>query len=182
MKVLVTLATGFEEIEAITVVDILRRVEIDVTTAYLDENPVIGSHNISINADKCLSDLKSDDFDCIILPGGLPGSENLKNDDTVISFVKNINSRGGYVAAICAAPIVLGHAGIVEGKNATCYPGFEGAMKGANYTSQPAEVDGNIITGKGPGCSIPFALEIVKALKGEEVMTELKNIMQIYWM
>ena len=107
MKVIVPFADGFEEIEAITIVDVLRRAEIDVTTAFLRENPVTGSHDIPVKADSSIKELDMVDFNCIILPGGMPGSENLKNNDTVVSFIKHIYSKGGYVAAVCAAPIAL---------------------------------------------------------------------------
>ena len=182
MKVIVPFAEGFEEIEAVTIVDVLRRADIDVTTAYIDKNPVTGSHNIPVMADKSLSELTPAEFNCIILPGGMPGSINLNNSDTVLSFIENINSKGGYTAAICAAPMVLGNAGLLQGKDATCYPGFEGEMNGANPKDKPVVVDGSVVTGRGAGCAIPFSLELVGLLKGKETMMDIKDRLQVYWM
>jgi protein deglycase len=182
MKIVVPLAEGLEEIEAVSIIDVLRRANLDVTTAYIQDNPVKGSHNILITADKSLESLKATDFNCIVLPGGMPGSEHLKNSDTVNSFVKHIYSKGGYVGAICAAPIVLGHAGILYDHRATCFPGNENQLEGAIIVDEPVVVDRTIITGKGPGCAIPFSLELVKILAGEEISNGLKNAMQVYWM
>jgi 4-methyl-5(b-hydroxyethyl)-thiazole monophosphate biosynthesis len=109
----------------------------------------------------------------------MPGAENLKRSDTVLSFIKHVYSKGGYVGAICAAPIVLAHAGILYGKKVTSYPGYEPELEGATSTGAPVEVDGTVITGKGPGCAIPFALEIVRILSGEKAMAELRKSMQV---
>lgn len=182
MKILVPLAQGFEEIEAVTIIDVLRRADLDVTTAHVGGNPVCGSHNIKVTADTNISAIKADDFGCIVLPGGMPGSTNLKNSSAVISLLKNIYSGGGYIAAICAAPIVLGHAGLLHGKKATCYPGNESQLTGATIVNEPVVIDGKIITGKGPGCAIPFALELVGILKNHDKKIKLKNAMQVYWM
>ncbi len=182
MKIVVPLAEGFEEIEAVSIIDVLRRANLDVTTAYIDKNPVKGSHNIEITADTAMDKLEPVDFNCIVLPGGMPGSEHLKNSDTVNTFVKHIYSKGGYVAAICAAPIVLGHAGILYDKKATSFPGNEDQLEGATIVDEPVVVDGTVITGKGPGCAIPFALELVSIFAGEEIRNSLKNAMQVYWM
>ena len=182
MKVIVPFAKGFEEIEAVTIVDVLRRAEIDVTTVCLDENPVAGSHSISVLADKMIKDIDPVDFNCVILPGGMPGSENLRKNDHVLSLIKHIYSKGGYVAAICAAPIVLSRAEVLFGKKATCYPGFESELEGVTYIEEPVVVDGTIITGRGPGCAIPFALEIAGLIKGKDSKNEVKNRLQVYWM
>lgn len=183
MSVLVPLAEGFEEIEAVTIIDVLRRASIEVTTLHLSkQNLVTGSHNIQVKADKNIMEIDIVGYNVIILPGGMPGSENLKQNDKIISFIKHIYSKGGYVAALCAAPIVLDRAEIVFGSKITCFPGFEKQMRNIDYTGEPVTVAGNIITGKGPGCAIPFALEIVRILKGDESMTELKNTLQVYWM
>lgn len=181
MKVLVPLAEGFEEIEAISIIDVLRRAEIDVTTAYLEKNPVKGSHNISVLADKPINDCNANQFDAMILPGGMPGSENLKQNAQVIELLKAIHSKGKLVGAICAAPMVLGHAGILKNKKATCYPGFENQLIGATLVDKPVVVDEKVITGRGAGCAIPFALEIVGILKGESLKNTLKNNLQVYW-
>lgn len=182
MKILVPLAEGFEEIEAVTIIDVLRRAGLDTTAANVGDNPVRGSHAIALTADEQLSGLAPADFSAIVLPGGMPGSENLRKSETVISFLRDIHGRKGIVAALCAAPMVLGHAGLLKGKKATCYPGFEGTMEGATPTGATVEVDGTIITGRGPGCAIPFALALVEALAGKTIMKELRDAMQVYWM
>lgn len=182
MKIIVPFAEGFEEIEGITIVDVLRRAGLDVTTAATGANPVAGSHRIPVVADQKIASLTASDYGCIILPGGMPGSDNLKNDDTVLSFIKLIDSAGGYIAALCAAPIVLAAAGVIAGKKVTCFPGFEQILSGATYTGKPVEVDGRIITGRGPGCALPFAFEIVKLLAGESSKKQLISDMQAYWM
>lgn len=182
MKILVPFAEGFEEAEGITIVDILRRAQLEVTTAFLGKNPVTGSHGIPVTADKSINELKLVDFQCIILPGGMPGSAHLKENDHVISFIKHIFSTGGTVGALCAAPMVLGHAGILYGKKATCFPGFEGEMEGARFENQPVVVDGTVITGKGMGCAVPFALRFVELFKGKEAAEDIKNRLQVYWM
>ncbi len=181
MKVLVPLAEGFEEIEAISIIDVLRRAEIEVIIGHCTTNPVKGSHGISVIADTALAECSSDDFDAMILPGGMPGSENLKNNAKIISMLCSLHDKGKLVGAICAAPIVLGHACILRGKKATCYPGFENELAGAVILDQPVVKDTNVITGKGAGCAIPFALEIVSTLKSDEVKNTLKNNLQIYW-
>ncbi len=179
MKIIVPLAEGFEEIEAVSIVDVLRRAGLEVTTASLKSNPVKGSHGIAVVADRVIGGLKSVDFNCIILPGGMPGAENLKKSDAVLSYVKHIFSKGGYVGAICAAPIVLAQAGILYGKKVTSFPGYEPELEGAKYTGAPIEVDGTVITGRGPGCAVQFALEIVRILSGEKLMAELRKNMQV---
>lgn len=179
MKIIVPLAEGFEEIEAVSIVDVLRRAGLEVATASLTSNPVKGSHNIPILADSIIGELRPVDFNCIILPGGMPGAENLKKSDTVLSYIKHIFSKGGYVGAICAAPIVLAHAGILYGKRVTSFPGYEPELEGAKFTGAPIEVDGTVITGRGPGCAVQFALEIVRILSGEKLMAELRKNMQV---
>jgi 4-methyl-5(b-hydroxyethyl)-thiazole monophosphate biosynthesis len=179
MKVLVPLAQGFEEIEAITIIDILRRAQINVTTASLGDNPVIGAHNITVAADIDIKKAVSGNFDCIILPGGMPGSTNLKENSSVLSLIKKINSSGGIVSAICAAPIVLGHAGILAGKKAVCFPGFENELSGATISKEGVVVDGNIVTGKGPGCAIAFSLKLIELISGKEISDNVKDSLQI---
>jgi 4-methyl-5(b-hydroxyethyl)-thiazole monophosphate biosynthesis len=181
MKILVPLAEGFEEIEAVSIIDILRRADITVVTAYLDKNPVTGSHGIPVTADRKISDLKASDFYAMVLPGGMPGSEHLKNDAHIISLLKEIHGAGGLIGAICAAPMVLGHAGLLAGKKATCYPGYESEMTGAVHVDAPVVADGKIITGKGAGCAVPFALEIVGILGGGNLKDALRTNLQVYW-
>lgn len=181
MKVLVPLAEGFEEIEAISIIDVLRRAGVEVITACLTENPVKGSHNISVVADRNLSGCSENEFDAMILPGGMPGSENLKKSHPVIALLQSFHQKGKLVGAICAAPMVLGHAGILQGKKATCYPGFENELVGATVLDRPVVADNLVVTGRGAGCAIPFALEIVGILKGDAVKSTLKDNLQIYW-
>jgi len=182
MDVIVPLAEGFEEIEAVTIIDVLRRAGVRVTAVYLKKNPVTGSHDITVTADKNIDDIRASDFDCMVLPGGMPGSSNLKEDPRVISLIKEISGSGKITAALCAAPLVLGHAGVLRGRKATCYPGFEAQMTGATPLPDPVVRDGTVITGKGPGCAIPFALELVAALAGRDAAESLKENMQVYWM
>lgn len=181
MNILVPLAEGFEEIEAVTIIDILRRAEIGVTTAYIDANPVTGSHGIPVTADRKMSDLRAADFTAVVLPGGMPGSENLKKNAGLISLLKEIHASGGLIGAICAAPIVLGHAGLLEGKKVVCYPGHEHELKGAVITDAPVVVDGAVITAKSAACAIPFALEITGILKGANMKDALKTNLKVYW-
>jgi protein deglycase len=182
MKAVVPLAEGFEEIEAVTIIDVLRRAGVEVTAVYLDKNQVTGSHSITVLADKHIEEIQPSDYDCIALPGGMPGSRNLKNDPRVISLVKRFFADGKLTAAVCAAPLVLGHAGVLQGKRATCFPGFESQMTGAVPVAEPVIRDGTIITGTGPGCALPFALELVSALIGKDAAERLRDTMQVYWM
>lgn len=182
MRVIVPLAEGFEEIEGVTIIDVLRRAGIGVDTAFLEKNRVTGSHSITVTADKDIDEVRAADYDCIALPGGMPGSANLRDDRRVIALVKELAGAGRLTAALCAAPIVLGSAGVLTGKRATCFPGFEGQMTGAVHVPDPVVRDGNIITGRGPGCAIPFALELTAALAGRDAAASLKDTMQVYWM
>ena len=168
MNVAVLLADGFEEIEAITSIDVLRRAGLNTKTLALRDAKVTGANNVAIEADSLLSDEMSSQFDMIVLPGGLPGAEHLRDDARVIEMVSKHYKAGKHVAAICAAPIVLGKAGILEGKMATCYPSFEKQLIGANVSEERVVVDGKIITSRGPGTSLEFALTLVKELKGQK--------------
>lgn len=173
------LATGFEEIEAITTVDMLRRAGIGVTTVAVDgdsNNIVTGAHGIPVKAD--VDKVSFDDMEGVILPGGMPGTINLENSSQVQLSLDFCFANNLYIFAICAAPQILGHKGILEGKNATCYPGFESELKGAVLSELPAVKDGKVITSKGPGATVEFAAEIIKELKGEGVACELKESMQ----
>ncbi len=182
MNAIVPLADGFEELEAVTIIDILRRVNISVTTLFLQNNPVIGSHNIAITADANIDDISSEKYSLIVLPGGQPGSTNLKNDARIISLIKEICSTSGYAAALCAAPIVLAASGVLEGKKATCYPGYEAELKGATVISDTVVHDGNVITSKGPGTAIPFVLKIIEIIISKETALEAQKRLQVYWM
>jgi len=181
MKVLVPLAEGFEETEAVSIIDVLRRAGINAVTAHTAGNPVTGSHGIPVTADRPFAGLMPVDFDGIALPGGMPGSENLRNDPAIISFVRELHRRGALVSAICAAPIVLARAGVLAGKRVTCYPGFEDELDGAHVTGEPVVADSMIVTGRGAGCAIPFAIAIAGILMGEKMRDELKDRLQVYW-
>jgi len=179
MRVLIPLAEGFEEIEAITVIDLLRRAGIETVTAALKKNPVTGSHGVPVIADQLLEDVG--DFNAIVLPGGLPGSTNLMNDQRIISIIKKINGAGGLTAAICAAPIVLSEAGILKDKKFTCYPGHENTIKEGIYINEKVVSDGSIITGIGAGAAPLFALKIVEFLKDKETAAEIKKKIIAFW-
>jgi len=173
-KIAVFLAEGLEEIEGLTVVDILRRAEVDVTTVSITEkNEVTGSHNIKIWADKKFEEVTFDELDGVVLPGGMPGTTNLMNHAGVNEVIKSFAAEGKLVSAICAAPSVLGQAGLLEGKKATCYPGFEKQMTGATATTDKVVQDGNIITSRGMGTAIPFALALTAYLLGQEVANKI---------
>jgi 4-methyl-5(b-hydroxyethyl)-thiazole monophosphate biosynthesis len=173
MKIIVPLAAGFEETEAMTVVDILRRAGLNTVTAAVNDNPVQGSHQVKITADILLNE--DEKYDAIVLPGGMPGTTNLRNDKKVAALVKSIYSAGGITAAICAAPVVLGDAGILKNKKFTCYPGFENEINDGEYTPETVVVTGNIITGKGPGAAVPFALKLVEIFSGSAASIEVKD-------
>lgn len=175
------LAKGFEEIEAITTVDMLRRAGVDVVTAGVDadsNNLVEGAHGICVKADLSSGDISFENMEGIILPGGMPGTINLENSTSVMKALDYCVDNGLYIFAICAAPQILGHKGILSGKNATCYPGFEGELEGAILSDAQAVCDGKVITSKGPGATIAFASAIITELKGAEVAQELKESMQ----
>lgn len=168
-KVYIFLAEGFEEIEGLTVVDLLRRAKIDISTVSVTGNKLVtGSHNITITADLMFEDADYKDADLLALPGGLPGTNHLMEHKGLKALLKSFNENGKALAAICAAPKVLGINGILKGKNAVCYPGHEDSLIGANLVDAPVVTDGNIITSRGMGTSIDFALSIIKYLAGEE--------------
>lgn len=167
-KVLVPLAPGCEEIEAVTAVDILRRAGIEVTTAGLNEGPVQASRGTRLVPDTTLDRVLQDNYDMIVLPGGMPGAEHLKNDKRVIQLLKRMSAEGRYVSAICAAPIALHAAGLTEGKKATSYPGFLDKLPGSHaYVKDAVVVDGKLVTSRGPGTAMDFALQLVELLAGK---------------
>ena len=168
-KVCVFFGTGFEEIEALTVVDILRRQGIETKmVSVMGEKTVMGSHQIPVLTDCLIEDVDFGQEDVIVLPGGLGGTKNLEACETLMEQVDAFAASGKTVCAICAAPSILGHRGLLKGKKAIAYPGFEEQLEGAEIVSEPAVRDGNIITGRGMGCSIPFALEIITYLVDQE--------------
>ncbi|MBN1602129.1 MAG: DJ-1/PfpI family protein [Chitinispirillaceae bacterium] len=162
-KVIAILAEGFEEIEAVTFIDLLRRADIKCTLLGLSSVNVTGAHGITIAAEQLLSSF-NDTYDGIILPGGGPGTENLCNSELVIEKIQDAFKGGLLCAAVCAAPAVLGKAGILKGKRVTCYPGIEPRLEGALVNDLAVVRDGTIITSRGVGTSISFALEIISFL------------------
>ena len=181
MKVRMLFETGYEEVEALTVVDLLRRAKVDcLMVAADDQDTVTGSHGITVKMDEKISEL-ADDADMIVLPGGMPGVTNLIANEKVKNLVCGQYEAGRYVAAICAAPTIYGEMGLLEGKNATCYPGMEDKLLGANWQEQPVVVDGNFVTSRGVGTAIAFALTLVTILKDEETAKSLANSIVYKW-
>ncbi|MGI6074089.1 MAG: DJ-1 family glyoxalase III [Fermentimonas sp.] len=175
-KVGVILANGFEEMEALGTVDILRRAGIPVKTITInDSKEVTGAHNIAVLADSTFSDSDFSEIDVIVLPGGMPGAKNLNAHNGLRETIKTFNNNKKMVAAICAAPMVLGSLGVVEGKKATCYPGFEPELIGAKTTGDGVVVDDNITTGKGPGYVFDFALKLVEQIAGQQTRKEVQE-------
>ena len=170
-KALVFLATGFEEIETVTIVDVLRRADVDVTLAGLTPNVVEGAHGIKIVPDNSIDDVTVENFDAVVVPGGNPGYKNLRNDPRVINIVKKAFDSNKLVAAICAAPAVLSDAGVLEGKACTIYPGMENELRkgGGKPKEEIVVVDDKIITSRGPATALPFALKLAEKLAGKQV-------------
>ena len=178
--IFVFLAEGFEEIEALTPVDVLRRAGLPVqTVSVMDEQVVAGAHGVPVLADKMFAEINPEDAEMILLPGGLPGATNLDAHEGLSRMILDFAAAEKPLAAICAAPLVLGNRGLLQGKKATCYPGFETYLQGAEYTAALVEKDGNIITGKGPGAAMEFAFAIVEKYCGIEKVNELKQGMMI---
>ncbi len=169
-RVLVPLAQGCEELEAVTVIDLLRRAGIEVVTAGLEEGPVTCSRGVVLMPDTTLDAVLGDDFDMMVLPGGLPGADHLNRDPRIIRLLTQMADRGKYTAAICAAPKVLASAGLLQGRRATSYPGVLDALDLPDTThgDEPVVVDGRVITSRGPGTAMDFALELIEKLAGRE--------------
>jgi 4-methyl-5(b-hydroxyethyl)-thiazole monophosphate biosynthesis len=173
--VITVLASGFEETEAITFIDLLRRAGVSVTLLGLDSPEVTGSHNITVVVDKLFAGFR-DPFDGIVLPGGMPGTKHLANCARLLDLIRETHKRGGLCAAICAAPIVLGKAGILAGRKATCYPGLEKKLTGAQLSEDvPVVRDRNVITSRGVGTAIPFALKLISYLVNPEASEKVKK-------
>ena len=178
-KIAIFMADGCEEIEALTVVDILRRAGINIDMLSISDNlNVEGAHGIQFRADYLMTDKNSDDYDGVVLPGGMPGTTNLENNTLVQSALKKQFSAGKLIAAICAAPSILGKNGMVNGKKVTSYPGFENAFSRATYVTDSVVTDGNVITSRGMGTAIDFALAILEYLIGSDAASDMaKSIM-----
>ncbi len=171
----VQLADGFEEIEALTIVDVLRRANLEVQTVSLEEtNLVRGAHNIYVNADVLFQETDYESCEMIVLPGGMPGTTNLGKHEGLTLVLKEFAKTGKWLAAICAAPSVLGELSLLVGKKVTCYPGFQQHMTGAVYVEDTVVVDGNFITSRGPGTAIAFSLQLVASLKDQQVADSIK--------
>lgn len=180
-KVILLLADGFEEIEALTPVDFLRRAGAEVLMSSIGESrTVTGSHGIPVLADRGLSELasegilRSDLWDAVLVPGGMPGASNVAASEEAGAFLKDMASRGKLVAAICAAPaVVLGSLGILEGKRFTCYPGMENRVRGASWSDERVVADGAVITSRGPGTAAEWAIEIIRFLAGDAMAEKI---------
>lgn len=175
-KIMVMLADGFEEVEALTVVDVLRRADVQCDMVSIDENRnVAGSHKITVRSDYSIDEVNTSEYDGIVLPGGMPGAVNLRNSIKVVETVKDYYSTGKIVAAICAAPIVLDKAGIIAGKRITSYPSFESQLRNCIYCQDTVCIDNHIITSRGPSTALAFAYEILNAIGKEKETEELKE-------
>jgi 4-methyl-5(b-hydroxyethyl)-thiazole monophosphate biosynthesis len=175
MRILIPLAEGFEEIEAVNVIDILRRANVDLITAGLKEGLVEGSHKIKVLPDTTLEKIDYREFDGLILPGGAPGYINLGNDERILKMVREMDQAGKVVAAICAAPSVLIKAGVLQGRRATVSPSGKAQVEAcAHFSEDRVVVDGNLITSRSPGTALEFALKLVEVLAGKEEMRAVK--------
>ena len=173
-KVLIPLAQGCEELEAVTLINILRRAGIEVVSAGLDAQPVRASRGTVLVPDATLDAALEHDYDMVVLPGGLPGTTHLRNDARIIDLVKRMAQQGKYVAAICAAPSVLATAGLLDGKRATCYPTCLDKFPGVNLQTAAVVEDGKLITSRGPGTAMDFALVLVERLMGQAKRQEVE--------
>lgn len=175
-RVLVPLAPGCEELEAVTIINLLRRADIDVVSASLEPGPVTGARGIVLQADATLDEALAEDYDMVALPGGGPGSDRLDQDARIETLLKNMAAADKYTAAICAAPKVLGRIGLLDGRRATSYPGFVDAMNlpGTRYLDEAVVQDGKVITSRGPGTALDFALHLVETLAGKSARDEVE--------
>ena len=176
--VYIFLADGFEEIEALAPLDIMRRANIDVLTVGVTGEYVTGSHNITVKADVLPEKVDYSILDCVILPGGLPGTTNLEKDTRVQSAIDYANENNKLICAICAAPSILGHKGLLDGKEATCYPGFEDSFKSGKYIKQSVVKSGNFITSDGMGSAYKFGFAITAELTSKEVADKIREQIQ----
>ncbi len=169
LKVCVFLADGFEEVEGLTVVDLLRRADVDVTmVSVMDKRKITGAHNITVEADKLFDEIDYKDVDGLVLPGGMPGTTHLAEHSDLIKLLSSFNDENKLIAAICAAPSILGQNKMLINKKATCFPGMEDKLEGAILSKDSVVVDGNIITSRGVGTAIDFTLAIIEKLINKE--------------
>ena len=175
----ILLADGFEEIEALTPLDVLRRAGLDVRTVAIGSKIAVGSHGIPVICDIEADEVNENELSMVIFPGGMPGSLNLDASPYADKFINAALKNGGRIAAICAAPLILGRRGLLEGKEAICYPGFEEELRGAKISEKSVVTDANITTAKGMGVALPFALELVRLICGENKANEIsKSVME----
>lgn len=179
-KVLVPLGTGCEELEAVTIIDLLRRAQIEVIAASLEDAPVRCSRGTVLLADSPLDDVLDDDFDMLVLPGGQPGADHLNADARIHRLINRLAATGKPVAAICAAPKILVENGILNGRKLTVFPGALDAIDTSqvNVTNQPIEVDGNVITSRGPGVAMDFTLQLIEILQGKAARNQVEASLQ----
>ncbi|KAB0669602.1 HD domain-containing protein [Oryzomonas sagensis] len=178
-KVLIPLAEGFEELEAVTIIDVLRRAGIEVVTAGLHPGPVTSTRKVAVIPDTTIDTARVDEFDMIILPGGQPGSDNLNSDIRIDKLLKDFHAAGKLLGAICAAPIVLASAGLLNGRQATSYPAYRERLGGAYYRDKAVVNDGKFITSQGPGTALPFALAVVSRLAGNHASEDVAKAMLV---
>jgi len=173
-KVILFFANGTEEVEALTAVDLLRRAGAEVTLAGVGGREITGSHGIRITADIAEDEISSYDYDMAVIPGGMPGTMHLDASPAVEKTLSEVSENGGFLAAICAAPLVLGKRGYLNGKKAICYPGFEAYLEGASLSESRVCRDGKIITAAGAGVALDFALALIEALYGAEKAAQIR--------
>jgi 4-methyl-5(b-hydroxyethyl)-thiazole monophosphate biosynthesis len=174
------LGTGFEEVEAVATIDVLRRAEVELTTvSVMNERSVEGAHGVRIEADKMFDEVDCTNAEMLILPGGMPGTLNLGAHEGLVAAIREQNKKGRWIAAICAAPSILGKMHLLRNREAVCYPGFENQLEEAFVSQERVKVSGNVVTSKGPGCTIEFALQLATILKGEAVASMVSEGMLV---
>lgn len=179
MKVAVYFATGYEEIEALSVVDVLRRAGVDVKMVGVTGRTVLSGRQISLNMDAIIEEINPNEVDMIVLPGGVPGVDHLMENDLLVHQLKSFKEQDKYIAAICAAPSILGKLGLLKGEKATCYPGYEEFLEGCQVVDERVVVSNHIITGKGAGASLEFALAILEVIEGKEAAQKIAQGMLV---
>ncbi len=180
-RVAVILADGFEEVEAVAVIDVLRRAGIDTVVAGLHDGHITSARNVKVVPDRPIDTVKASDFDMLVLPGGQPGSDNLNADHRVKELITDFSQKGKLTGAICAAPYVLANAGVLSGRRATSYPSYKDRLGGASYEEKSVVIDGNVLTSRGAGTALTFGLAIVEKLVSKEKAQKIKDAMLIHY-
>lgn len=179
MKVAVYFATGYEEVEALSVVDVLRRGGVEVLMVGADGKKVVSSrNNVHINMDALVEEINHEEIDMMVLPGGVPGVDNLMNNETLVNQLKCFKEQGKWLAGICAAPSILGKLGLLKGEKATCYPGYEEALLECEHVAERLVVSNHVITAIGAGASLDFGYKILEMLKGKDLADKIRGAMQ----